>query len=132
MYEVSPDYGMIVQAWNIYAVAVPVVNYFFGIQPEAHKKQVTIAPDMPEGWDNVSISNVLVGDNNISFTKTTQSKTVTYKVMQRNPEWKVLLSLPIGEAETLILNGKETAIQSMRGVQFIELTGLGNVITIQP
>ncbi len=41
MYEVSPDYGMIVQAWNIYAVATPIVTHYFGVKPEAYNQTVT-------------------------------------------------------------------------------------------
>ncbi|MCB0375975.1 MAG: glycogen debranching protein, partial [Sinomicrobium sp.] len=35
MYEVSPDYGMMTQAWNIYGFAIPIVQQFFGIKPQA-------------------------------------------------------------------------------------------------
>ena len=31
MYEVSPDYGMMTQAWNVYAYGEPIVKQFFGI-----------------------------------------------------------------------------------------------------
>ena len=51
MYEVSPDYGMITQAWNIYSFAVPIVQQFFGIQPDAARKEVRIRPSMPSKWD---------------------------------------------------------------------------------
>ena len=33
IYEVSPDYGMVTQAWNMYSYAVPIIKQFFGIQP---------------------------------------------------------------------------------------------------
>ena len=39
MYEVSPDYGMMTQAWNIYSFAVPIVQQHFGIQPQAQNKK---------------------------------------------------------------------------------------------
>ena len=32
IYEVSPDYGMVTQAWNMYSYAVPIINQFFGIR----------------------------------------------------------------------------------------------------
>nr|WP_145406002.1 glycogen debranching protein [Paenibacillus xylanexedens] len=62
--EMSPDYGCVVQAWTIYALAVPVVRYFFGIQPEAQHRRVTLAPDMPQAWKHKSCSleHVAVGD----------------------------------------------------------------------
>ncbi|HMQ91390.1 MAG TPA: hypothetical protein PKB07_27505, partial [Flavilitoribacter sp.] len=33
IYEVSPDFGMMTQAWTIYSFAVPIVQQFFGIRP---------------------------------------------------------------------------------------------------
>ena len=32
IYEVSPDFGMMTQAWNLYSYAIPIVGQFFGIQ----------------------------------------------------------------------------------------------------
>jgi glycogen debranching enzyme len=66
MYEVSPDYGMISQAWNIYGYAVPIVNQFFGIQPEAINKKIVIQPKMPRAWNKASLENVEVGENEVS------------------------------------------------------------------
>ncbi|MEQ8416169.1 MAG: glycogen debranching protein [Imperialibacter sp.] len=131
MYEVSPDYGMIVQAWNIYAVAVPIVNHFFGIQPEAHKKLVTIAPDMPEGWDNVSISDVLMGDNVIGFTKSTKDSLVTYQITQRNPGWTVLLKLTGEKTSTIQVNGEVFSSTAENENVIVRLTGVDNLISIQ-
>ena len=58
MYEVSPDYGMIAQAWNIYSFAVPIIGQFFGIQPQAAQKEITIHPLMPREWDQAHLENV--------------------------------------------------------------------------
>ena len=63
IYEVSPDYGMITQAWNIYSYAVPIVGQFFGIKPRAYEQTIQIQPQMPEKWHNASLENVLIADN---------------------------------------------------------------------
>ena len=60
MYEVSPDFGMIAQGWNIYAVAVPIVDHFFGVQPMAHEKIIRISPNMPDNWTNVTLSDIKI------------------------------------------------------------------------
>ncbi len=44
MYEVSPDFGMITQAWNIYGVAVTITGHFFGIRPRAYEKTIYVSP----------------------------------------------------------------------------------------
>lgn len=99
MYEVSPDYGMITQAWNIYSFAIPVVQQFFGIQPKASEKLVTIKPQMPAEWSTASLENVEMGDNKISVFYTKTATGITYKIIQTNPEWKIELILPDGKYE---------------------------------
>ena len=92
MYEVSPDYGMMAQAWNIYAFAVPVVRQFFGIEPMASKKEVRIRPRMPGSWDHASLEQVMVGDNSISVYYHRVGETVTLRVLQEQ-DWELHLVL---------------------------------------
>ena len=90
MYEVSPDFGMMVQAWNIYSFAYPIVHQFFGVQPNAAQKEITIAPQMPDSWNEATLENVKIGDNEISIgyvkkdgktqLKVTQSKNWTLNI----------------------------------------------------
>ncbi len=95
MYEVSPDYGMMTQAWNIYSFAIPIVEQFFGIQPRAAKKQVVITPQMPDAWPTASLENVQMADNSISiFYTTAENGETTITITQTNLEWEILLRLP--------------------------------------
>lgn len=96
MYEVSPDYGMIVQAWNIYGYGVPIVQQFFGIQPMAHKKIVYIRPQMPSSWNNASLENVKVADNTISvYFEESESGEKQIRVTQTADQWELRLELPL-------------------------------------
>lgn len=113
IYEVSPDYGMMTQAWNIYAFAVPIVNQFFGINPLAHNKTIIIEPQMPKEWDTASLENVKVGDNEISIWHTKSKESHQIKIQQTKTDWKIKLVLPQGEyivsegnSETTTENGK--------------------------
>ena len=94
MYEVSPDYGMITQAWNIYAYAVPIIHQFFGIHPMASRKEVIIQPQMPGGWDDAALENVTVGDNEIDlfYKKTPESTWI--KAVQTKPDWSLKVIHP--------------------------------------
>ena len=97
IYEVSPDYGMITQAWNAYAFAVPIVQQFFGILPQAQHQKIVIRPQMPSSWDNASLENIKVADNEISvYFKNTNGK-LSLEVLQTNPDWTIQLELPKGE-----------------------------------
>ena len=85
IYEVSPDYGMFSQAWNLYSYAVPVVQQFFGINPDAANKTIIISPLMPQSWKTARLENIKVGDNKISliYKKTTEGYTFE---MRRSPK----------------------------------------------
>ena len=63
--EMSPDYGCFVQAWSAYAMISPVITGFMGITVDAGKKEITIAPQLPSGWDYAELKNMAVGDNEI-------------------------------------------------------------------
>ncbi len=97
MYEVSPDFGMMVQAWNIYSFAYPIVHQFFGIQPDAAEKEITIAPQMPDAWDEAALEQVKVGENIISVFYKKENGEPKIKVTQTIPEWTLKLVTPDGE-----------------------------------
>lgn len=94
MYEVSPDYGMMTQAWNIYSFAVPIVNQFFGINPMASQKTITISPQMPSEWNEASLENVEIADNNVSVYYKFSDESISLKVIQTNPEWEIIILFP--------------------------------------
>lgn len=94
MYEVSPDYGMISQAWNIYSFAIPIIEQFFGIKPEAYKKQVTIQPQFPSEWGEASLENVVIADNKVSVYYEKKEDDINLRIVKTNPSWKLKIVLP--------------------------------------
>ncbi len=106
MYEVSPDYGMMTQAWNIYSFAVPIVQQFFGIQPDASKKEIHIRPRMPKKWNKASLEEVQVADNRISVHYHRTESDLHIKVEQSAPGWKLILEPPQVEgAQIQVIQG---------------------------
>ena len=91
MYEVSPDYGMITQAWNVYSFGIPIVQQFFGIQPEASKNKIRIKLQMPDEWETASLENVKIADNAISLFYSKTNAAIELKIHQDNPEWEIEL-----------------------------------------
>lgn len=67
MNEMSPDYGCAVQAWTLYAMAVPIIRHFFGIHPLAHLHTVRIAPLVPSAWagKKLSLQSIQIGESMI-------------------------------------------------------------------
>ena len=101
MYEVSPDYGMFAQAWNIYSYAVPIVRQFFGVEPDAASQTVSLQPNMPTDWNEASLKNVKVGDNVISIAyQKSSTEEISLNVEQKNPSWTVVFAAPEGYTAT--------------------------------
>ena len=109
-YEVSPDYGMFVQAWNIRGINIPLIHYFFGIDPLAYKKEINLRPDFPDAWGNASIKDVIIGDNLLSVDYRKSGETKEYTVKMTKPLWNV--KLYVGSCRKILLNGKNVKPQN--------------------
>jgi hypothetical protein len=105
MYEVSPDFGMMTQAWNIYGVAVPIVQQFFGVHPRAAEKTISLSPHLPASWKEASLENVKVGDNSISISFSGKDEYVEYLIQQTLADWSVLLN--VKDVKKILVNEKE-------------------------
>jgi hypothetical protein len=103
-YEVSPDYGMFVQGWNIRGIHTPLIHYFFGIDPLAYRKEITLRPNFPTAWAHASIADVIIGDNLLSMTYRRSSSGAEYTVKTSMPNWTVRLY--VGTHRRVLLNGK--------------------------
>jgi glycogen debranching enzyme len=125
MYEVSPDYGMMTQAWNIYAFAVPIVNQFFGIHPKAYDKVVEIEPQMPTQWDNASLENVKIAENEVSIWYEKKDSNLKIRVTQTQPDWQIKLVLPDAG---YTVSDENAGIQSNDGKTTITSTELEIVV----
>ncbi len=90
-YEVSPDYGMFVQAWNITCLNMPLIHYFFGINPDAYKKEITIHLQMPSQWKEASLNNLLIGNARFSIQYKKENQTIRCTLQSSEPGWKLHL-----------------------------------------
>ena len=104
MYEVSPDYGMFVQAWNIRGINIPLIQYFFGIDPMAYKKEISIRPGFPSTWEYASIKDVIIGDNLLSVDYRKLPGAKEYVIKTTKLHWT--LKLYIGSYWAVLVNGK--------------------------
>ena len=97
MYEVSPDFGMMCQAWNIYSFGYPIVRQFFGIYPIAEKKIVEIDPHFPTSWTRPQLKRVVIGEGeditelDISFVKGENGNKNQLHILQStNEPWSIM------------------------------------------
>ena len=89
--EMMPDYGDFVQAWTVYGIVVPLVEHVFGVQPDAVHRTVTFEPHLPAGWEDVSIEDLPVGSNRISFTRAKTDQGIEYRIDGKESGWRFVL-----------------------------------------
>jgi len=129
IYEVSPDYGMMTQAWNIYAFAIPIIRQFFGIEPRAFDKTVIIKPQFPSGWEQASIENVAIGEDNVSVFLDSQDGKHLLRVTQSKPDWKVQVVMPEKQGITYRVTEGDLSVYSGNGEA--RFSGTGTAISLE-
>jgi glycogen debranching enzyme len=122
IYEVSPDYGMFTQAWNMYSFAVPIITQFFGIRPDAGNRVIYIRPQMPSDWENASIQKVFIGDNEISMTYEKSGDQLSIEIRQSQKKWGLSIEIP-EEYRSVKVLGKEVSTDTKDGYRRILMTG---------
>ncbi|MEK6476257.1 glycogen debranching protein [Catalinimonas sp. 4WD22] len=123
MYEVSPDYGMMAQAWNIYSYAVPIVEQFFGIRPQAFEQRIRIQPQLPSSWHEVSLENVMIGENEINVSLRQNDETLTLNLTQARAGWTIELAFPQGKYQDWQLNGGKVEPKVQGNFDVVEVSG---------
>ena len=68
--EMMPDYGCFTIAWTSYGIVLPLIEHVFGIRPDAANKTIVFEPHLPAGWEDISIEDLPVGANLVSFSRT--------------------------------------------------------------
>lgn len=123
VYEVSPDYGMFVQAWNVTGINIPLIQYFFGVKPDALKKEIFIHVQMPASWPYATIKNLLIGNTKLSIDYTRKKNTVKCNIRLTEPGWKIhFITGP--NAGGVIINNRHLK----HGNEEFLLTGIANSI----
>ena len=122
-YEVSPDYGMFVQAWNVTGINIPLIQYFFGVQPEAYKKEITVHIQMPTTWKYARLNNLMVGSNRLSVHYIKNKNVITCNIHSTEPGCKIHFVVD-KNTRNIVVNNKPA--KSLK--QAVELTGISNTI----
>jgi glycogen debranching enzyme len=129
IYEVSPDYGMMTQAWNSYAFEVPVIQQFFGIQPEASNKIIQLNPSWPDSLPWGTIKNVTIGDNQLAISVNRKAKSIHFHLDQNKP-WTIIFSPGNKSYKQWMIDGKPVKPVMLNGHASLKLTGLTHEIVL--
>ena len=124
--EMMPDFGCFTIAWTSYGIVVPLIQHVFGIEPDAPAKTVTFAPHVPDGWDRLSISDLAVGTNVVSFAGARTAEGMEYTVESRDGGWTLLLQAADSAGARYYLNGRPVS----PGPAGIRMTGKRNQVLV--
>lgn len=106
--EMMPDYGCFTIAWTSYGIVLPLIEHVFGIRPDAANKTIVFEPHLPTGWEDISIEDLPVGANLVSFSRTRTEKAVIYDIEARDDGWSFVLKAAGAPGSQYFLNGRPT------------------------
>jgi hypothetical protein len=107
-----PDHGCFTIAWTSYGIVVPLIEHVFGIRPDAGHKTIVFEPHLPAGWENISIEDLPIGANLISFSRTRTGKGVIYDIESKENGWSLILREKASPDTRYFLNGRPTKLSS--------------------
>lgn len=123
IYEVSPDYGMMTQAWNMYAFGEPLIKQLFGIKPLTYRQEINISPLLPSALADGKIENVEIGNNQISLSFKQNKANDTFEIKQKVAAWKIIVSQPKGKYTKWLLNNKPVKPEIIGEIEQISFSG---------
>lgn len=130
IYEVSPDFGMFAQAWNMYAFGVPLITQFLGINPDAYHEQVTFCPVLPDALENGSLKNIEVGKNMFELSFENSGTTLIYSIIQKG-RFELKFKQPAGKYSVWEINGKPVKPIVVDGVEMVSFSGKVNTLRLK-
>jgi glycogen debranching enzyme len=124
--EMMPDWGCFTIAWTMYGIVQPLVQHVFGISPDALNKTVVFDPHLPSGWEDMSIEDLPVGANLISFSRARTDRGIEYAVSARDGGWQFVLRPDSVPGARYYLNGKPI-VPTASGIR---MTGTRNRVLV--
>jgi glycogen debranching enzyme len=124
--EMMPDYGCFAIAWTSYGIVLPLIEHIFGIQPDAVNKTVVLDPHLPAGWEDMSIDDLPVGANTISFSRAKTGRGIEYGIDASENGWRFILKGKALPGARYYLNGRPVAFTSSG----IRMSGRKNQVVV--
>jgi hypothetical protein len=110
--EMMPDYGCFTIAWTSYGIVLPLIQHVFGIQPDAVNKTIVFDPHVPTGWEDMSIDDLPVGTNLVSFSRTRTGRGIEYGFEAKDDGWSFVLQGATPPGAKYYLNGRPVSFTS--------------------
>jgi hypothetical protein len=126
--EMMPDYGCFTIAWTSYGIVLPLIQHVFGIQPDAVNRTIVFDPHVPAGWDDISIEDLPVGTNLISFWRTKTDKGIEYRLEAKEKGWNFVLKGSALPRARYYMNGRPVSFTASG----IRMSGTKNHMLVVP
>jgi glycogen debranching enzyme len=110
--EMMPDYGCFTIAWTSYGIVLPLIEHVFGIQPDAMKKTAVFDPHLPTGWEDMSIEDLPIGTNTVSFSRAKTGRGIEYGFESKENGWHFVLKGKAVPGAKYYLNGRPVSFIS--------------------
>jgi hypothetical protein len=108
---------------------IPLIQHVFGIQPNAMQETVVFEPHLPAGWEDISIENLPIGNNVVSFSRAKTGKGIEYSTTARQDGWNIVLKVKDLPGTKYFLNGTQMPFSSTG----VRMTGRKNhLLVVQP
>lgn len=99
--EALPDQWCFLQLWSALGVIAPVVEGFLGLAPRAAERRLAVIPNLPGGWDRVTLADVRVGEARFTIAVERSATQYTVNVQGNAPGFRLMLGVYL-PAETRI------------------------------
>ena len=126
--EMMPDWGSFTIAWTMYGIVVPIIQHIFGIHSDAVNKTVEFDPHLPTGWEDISIEDLPIGTNTVSFARRKTAKGIEYNLEAKEGDWTLVLKGATLPGATYQVNGRRRPF----GASGIRLSGRRNNVLVVP
>ena len=114
-YTYFPPFGgaMVMQAWSSYGIHSPLVELYLGIKPNAPARTLSVVPDLPSSWNELSVDHLRVGSSQIAAS--VRRAGINYLVTVEAPVgWNLTIGyiLPAKtQVKSVRLNGSPASFQ---------------------
>ncbi len=113
--EALPDRWCFLQLWSALGVISPVIEGFLGIAPRAAERRLAVIPNLPTGWNRVTLEAVRVGEAHFDVAVERSRTQYTVNVEGNAAEFRLEVGAYVPadvRVTTVTVNGEPAAWRS--------------------
>lgn len=96
---------------------MPLIEHVFGIRPDAANRMIVFEPHLPAGWEDMSLEDLPVGSNVISFSRSRTAAGVIYDISAKENGWSFVLKEKASPGARYFLNGRPIHPPQAEGIR---------------